>query len=253
MDINGITSFRDLILAPLGANEILVIACDSLGGVGPKPHDNVKTPADVVGKFTVRVPLMEVLACGASPFAVVNTLNVEMEPTGTGFIKGIREEIMMAGLSDDIAITGSTEENTTTCQSGLGITVIGRAAKSELRLGKSGAGDLVVCMGWPKVGSEVLDGTENADPVLVKKLLTLPYVREILPVGSCGVLYEAELLALGSGNRLALMPFPNIDLQKHKSAGPSTCILVSIEEIYLTALSELTDLPLFIIGSLAKK
>lgn len=251
MDINGITSFRDLTLVSLGANDILVIACDSLGGIGPKPLDNVKAPAEVVGKYTVRVPLMEILACGASPFVVVNTLSVEMEPTGTGFIEGIKEEIMMmAGLPNDIAVTGSSEENTATFQSGLGVTVIGRAAKSELRLEKSEAGDLVVCMGWPKVGPEVLDGKQNADPALVKKLLTEPYVREILPVGSRGVLYEAELLAKCSGNSLALTPFPEVDLQK--SAGPSTCILVSIEEIYLPALRELTDLPLFIIGNLEK-
>ncbi|MEW5920354.1 MAG: AIR synthase related protein [Bacillota bacterium] len=250
MSINRITSFRDLTLVPLGSNEILVIACDSLGGIGPKAKDNVKTPADVVGKYTARVPLMEVLACGASPFVVVNTLSVEMEPTGAGFIKGIQEEIRMAGFPSGIAVTGSTEENTTTCQSGLGVTVIGKATNSELRLGQSRAGDLVVCLGRPKNGTEVLDGTAKADPALVKKLLAVPCVREILPVGSRGVLYEAELLAQCSGNRLVLSPSPEIDLKK--SAGPSTCILVSVEESDCTALRELTELPLFIVGSLVK-
>lgn len=248
MAISGITTFRDLTLIPLGASEILVIACDSLGGIGPKPHDSVKTAADVVGKYTARVPLMEVLACGASPFVVVNTFSVEMEPTGTGIIKGITEEIMMAGLSAELAVTGSTEENAATCQSGLGVTVIGRAVKSELRLGKSRSGDLVVCIGQPKVGIEVLDGTKKADPALVIKLLAVPFVREILPAGSRGVLHEAELLAAGSGNRLVLTPFPEIDLRK--SAGPATCVLVTVAEAHFAALRAVTDLPLFIIGTL---
>lgn len=248
MAINGITAFRDLTLIPLGASEILVIACDSLGGIGPKPYDSVNASAEIVGKFTARVPLMEVLACGASPFVAVNTLCVEMEPTGAGMIKGIKEEIIMAGLSAELAVTGSTEENAATCQSGLGVTVIGRAAKSELRLGRSRAGDLVVCIGQPKVGIEVLDGTKKADLALVKKLLAVPFVREILPVGSRGVLYEAELLAEYSGNKYVPTPSPGIDLRK--SAGPSTCLLVSVAETHCTALRELTDLPLFVIGNL---
>lgn len=246
--ISNITSFRDLTLIPLGASEILVIACDSLGGIGPKPYDSVNAPAEIVGRCTARVPLMEVLACGAFPFVVVNTLSVEMEPTGVGMIKGIKEEIMLAGLSAEIVVTGSTEENATTYQSGLGVTVIGKAAKSALRLGRSRAGDLVICFGRPKFGIEVLECTKKADPALVKKLLAAPAVREILPVGSNGVLHEAELLAECSGNRLVLMPSPGIDLRK--SAGPSTCVLVSVAEAHCTALRELTDLPLFIVGTL---
>lgn len=249
MSFDRITPFRDLTLVPLGLNETLVIACDSLGGIGPKAHDSVKAPADVVGQYTVRVPLMEVLACGASPFVVVNTLSVEMEPTGRGFIKGIMEELKAAGLPADLVVTGSTEENVVTSQSGLGVTVIGRASTRELRLGRSQAGNLVVCMGEPKVGPEVLDDTNKADSALVKKLLAVPSVRETLPVGSRGVLYEAELLAQCSGNRLVLATSPEIDLQK--SAGPATCLLVSVEEDAWIALREVTDLPLFMIGRLA--
>ena len=143
MVINEIISFRDLTLVPMGPDEVLVIACDSLGGIGTKPHDHVKAPADVLGKYTVRVGLMEVLASGASPLVVVNTLSVEMDPTGIGILKGIQQEIEAAGLPADIAVTGSTEENMETCQSGLGVTVIGKVAKSALRLGQSLPGDLV--------------------------------------------------------------------------------------------------------------
>jgi selenophosphate synthetase-related protein len=246
--INEIISFRDLTLVSLGPDEVLVIACDSLGGIGTKPHDRIKVPEDVVGKYTVRVGLMEVLASGASPLVVVNTLSVEMDPTGIGILKGIQQEIEASGLSADIAVTGSTEENMETCQSGLGVTVIGKAARSALRLGQSRPGDLVICLGRPKVGEEVLDCTEKATPALVKTLLELPYVREILPVGSLGVLHEAKLLAQCSGNRLEAAPSPGIDL--HQSAGPATCVLISMEPEYLKALMKKTSLPIFIIGRL---
>jgi len=69
-----IRQFRDLTLIPISHDELLVIACDSLGGIGPKQHDMVKVPAEIVGQYTVRGPLMEVLAAGARPVAVINTL-----------------------------------------------------------------------------------------------------------------------------------------------------------------------------------
>lgn len=250
MVINEIISFRDLTLVSLGPDEVLVIACDSLGGIGTKPHDKVKAPEELVGKYTVRVGLMEVLASGASPLVVVNTLCVEMNPTGNSILKGIQQEIEAAGLSADIAVTGSTEENMETCQSGLGVTVIGKAAKSALRLGQSRPGDLVICLGRPKVGEEVLDYTEKANPALVKTLLKLPYVREILPVGSLGVLHEAKLLAQCSGSRLETEPSPGIDL--HQSAGPATCVLISVDAAYLKNIKKISSLPVFIIGRLFK-
>lgn len=244
-----IQSFRDLTLVFEEGDGVLVIACDSLGGIGPKPYDCVKVPAEVVGKYAGRTPLMEVLASGATPFLLVNNICTEMEPTGEGIIRGIKEELRKAGLSLTTVITGSTEKNVTTCQTALGITVFGRTVKKELKLGKAQKGDLVICIGQPRVGKEVIEREEkNADPALIKKLLDTPYVREILPVGSQGILYEGELLARCSGNTFVPDLSAGVDLKK--SAGPATCVLVSVVAEEWKSLQELTSLPLFPVGKL---
>ena len=47
----GVTRQRDLLYIGLGANEVLVIAADSAGGLGPKPADTVAVPAEIVGRW----------------------------------------------------------------------------------------------------------------------------------------------------------------------------------------------------------
>lgn len=242
-----IRQFRDLTLIPISHDELLVIACDSLGGIGPKQHDMVKVPAEIVGQYTVRGPLMEVLAAGARPVAVINTLGVEMLPTGAAIVQGIKKELLLSRLSTEILVTGSTEENVKTCQTALGITVLGRARQSELRLGKSLAGDLVACVGKPLVGEEVLLG-RPADTLILFKLLALPWLRELLPVGSRGIGHEARALAAGAGLTLTLARGLQLDLEK--SAGPSTCLLVTLAEEDLSALQAICSLPVFKLGSL---
>lgn len=247
MAFEEITQFRDLTLIPLGQGELLVISCDSLGGIGPKPHDMLKVSAEIVGQYTVRGPLMEVLAAGARPMAVINTLGVEMIPTGEAIVQGIREELALSCLLADVLVAGSTEENIRTCQTALGITVIGKAKNGELRLGKSLAGDIIVCLGKPLVGEEVLRGTP-ADTRIIRELLVLPWLHELLPVGSKGIRYEAQALASCANLALSLFPNPALDLEK--SAGPSSCLLVTLAEGYLPALKEVSRLPVYKLGSL---
>ncbi len=63
-----------------------------------------------------------------------------------------------------MAVTGSTEENIATSQTGIGIAAIGIAERSELRLGRASVGDALVCIGVAKVGNEVtLDDPEIVD------------------------------------------------------------------------------------------
>ncbi|MEW5920747.1 MAG: ECF transporter S component [Bacillota bacterium] len=56
-------------------------------------------------------------------------------PTGTvafDSLPGYLAAALLGGCGGaDIAITGSTEENTATCQSGPGVSVIGKATKSQ--------------------------------------------------------------------------------------------------------------------------
>ncbi len=217
---------RDLTLVEI-EGITMVIACDSAGAIGPKPMDHLSVPGELVGKLTTTVPLMEVMASGATPLAIVNTLSVEMYPTGTTILAGIREAVTEAGLPLSI-INGSTEENMITRQTGIGVTVMGVAKPGQLRLGSSHPGDLVFCLGKPLVGQEVLDYPDQAAGICtVRQLLTIPGVHEILPVGSKGIGYELEQLAGTAGLGFTLLDTAQtLDLQK--SAGPATCLLASV-------------------------
>jgi selenophosphate synthetase-related protein len=107
----SIKTGRDVLLFRLGKERILVLSCDSAGGIGPKPLDRVKVDGYTVGRFTARVALMEALSTGADPFCLMNTLAVEPKPTGVEITKGIRSELRYAGLGSKIIMKESTEKN----------------------------------------------------------------------------------------------------------------------------------------------
>ncbi|MGM0471970.1 MAG: hypothetical protein ACQEQI_06800 [Bacillota bacterium] len=239
---------RDIELISLSSTELLVIGCDSLGGIGPKLKDQVQVSGQVVGQLTTRVSLFEVLAVRATPKAVINTLSVEYDPVGCEIIEGIESEISKLNLTDLELITGSTEENVPTIQTGLGVTVIGQAVKQDLQLAASQAGDVVVAIGLLLVGSEVLNSlTELVSLADLELLSSLDYIHDILPVGSKGIGYELRLLADINQLELTLVE-SSLDLDK--SAGPATVILVTLEEEYLANLKAEFELPITIVGQL---
>lgn len=194
---------------------LVVIGCDSCGGIGPKDLDVVRVPAYIVGRFTSRVAVMEVLASGAKPVALVSTLCCEPDPTGVEVDRGIADELAEAGLDGDVTVTGSTEKNVAVAQTGLGVTVIGFAARESLRFGRSIRGDEIVCVGVPKVGHEVrLDDPEIADIPALRRLLGLDSIHEVIPAGSRGVLHEAQELAVSGGLALELRERPGLEDRK---------------------------------------
>ena len=224
---------RDLTLIHGFANKSLVIACDTCAAVGEKDGDILNLPAHYVGKFTSRVALTEVMCSGAKPITLINGAANEMQPTAEAFIQGIQEELKNADITD-IVLTGSTEENFTTNMTALAVTVIGVASEDELKFKKASKGDKLVLLGSPKVGAEVdLDSVGFYSEI--KKLLCISGVKEIVPVGSKGVAYEAENLALINGMAVSFYDTP-ADL--HKSAGPATCIVVLCSE---DAVSQVLD------------
>lgn len=237
---------RDLTLLDLPGGARLLVACDASGGIGPKPQDVVSFPAYGVGRFIARVPLMEAVAAGGRPVALVNNCCVEPDPTGMELLRGIRDEARLAGL-DDGAITGSFEKNIPVVQTGLGVTVL---ALAERPLGKAAAGDLVVALGYPKVGPEVtLDDPEIVDLPEVISLARNPVVHDILPVGSRGIARELGDLAGSAGLEAELYPAePGWDLSK--SAGPSTCCLFAVPPHVLPALALTLSRPWAVVGRL---
>lgn len=219
---------RDLTLVELAEDCVLVMACDSAGGIGPKELDAVKVSGYVLGRFTARVALMELLAAGAHPVVLVSNVCVESDPGGREITRGIMEELRAAGLDSDIAVTGSTEKNIPTRQTALGVTAIGLARSSDLKLGLTRPNDRVFCVGLPKVGNEVgLADPNIATLQAVMALRICPEVHEIVPVGSQGIRREAEALAGSAGLRLHLDPVSGLDMEK--SAGPATCFIFTAE------------------------
>jgi len=217
-----------LTIITLDHRKQMVIACDSLGSIGSKPKDSLSCSAETSGYFAAQVVLLELLAYRAEPQIVIDNLCVEMESTGKEILKGIDRALLDADLKDQCMVTGSSEENMATVQTGIGITAIGfmdPSIREELKIQK---GDGVFLIGEPKVGAEVLAKEEKL-PMLkvIRHLSALSDVREILPVGSKGIGYELKQLEKtneGSFQR------GNASVDLDKSAGPATCVLVCASE-----------------------
>ena len=246
-----IETARDVRLFRLGG-EIIVVSCDSCGGIGPKPLDRVRVDGYTVGRFTARVALMEALSLGAEPMCLANALAVELRPTGMQIIKGIRDEVKHAQLDSRIVMTYSTEKNISVRQTGLGVTVVGTATPKSLRIGRCRPGDAIVAIGLPHVGHEVVAAEKKrriADTRDVRSLLNRPFVDEVIPVGSQGILHEVQTIAEDSNLQFTLRSHLDIDIRK--SAGPATVILCACPDSHLRALSASVEKPVSLIGTLS--
>ena len=212
---------RDLLIVP--GSPRLVIACDSVGGIGPRPADVVPVPGDVVAHFAARVPLLEVLCSGARPIALINTLCHDLA-AAQPFIDTFRQVAAEVGIASE-AVTGSTEENVPSPATGVGVTVIG-AEEQPLIAGGGRDGDVVVCVGWPRSapGDQLYIGHPDIVPLdTVKDLVDSGLVHDALPVGSRGVSYETGQLAHSAGLSVDWLSHP---LPSDASGGPATCVLL---------------------------
>ncbi|PTX15367.1 hypothetical protein SAMN04488598_1286 [Halanaerobium congolense] len=242
-----INSLRDISLLQINEKELLVIACDSAGGLGEKKYDQVKVSNKILGKYTVKVPLMEVMSIGAEVISVIDNLAVEYKPTGKEIIAGIKENLKL--LSSAELLNGSTEENIKTVQTALGVTVIGKITLEKLKKYTfSNKNNIIVAAGLPLVGENLMKYKSKA--VNLKKFLQLKeldYISQFLPVGSKGILYEAKIMAKENNYDFELI---NNKLDLLKSAGPASVILLSLKEKKFSKLKNEIDLPLNRIGKL---
>lgn len=215
--------YRDVDIVTLPNKDILVIACDSCGAIGLKDQDVVKAPPFIVGKYTARVCLMEVIAVGAFPAAMTVNICNELEPTGREILQGIQDELEACNLL--IPITISTEKNMKTTMTALGVTVLGTCNDGDLRHDKVAKGNDIYVMGVPKMGQEVVeDQGEIATISSLLPLLEWENVTEAIPVGSSGIKGELEKLLTQTGLHIDLDEGLSIDLAK--SAGPCTAVLL---------------------------
>ncbi|GGJ99566.1 hypothetical protein GCM10007063_22370 [Lentibacillus kapialis] len=220
---------NNAVVLPLTAEQELVITSDNSGTIGEKPHDAVQTSNAVVGHFGCRVAVMECLATGGDVRAVV-IQNFTDDKAWHDYKYGVMQILNELGLNN-LPITGSSESNFTSLQSGLGLTVIGTrlmTTKSNSLIGK----DFAV-IGTPLVGNEVLEQPYRIAPLwLFQRLCRFESVTALLPVGSKGITAEWR----GWTERLDDLS-SEVDLEK--SAGPATCFLIAYDKGNEEKISEL--------------
>ncbi len=241
----------DVAVLKMPTGHAIVVGSTSSGAVGPKSMDKVKVEGRMLGKFLARVALMDVAATGASPLMLSATLGVKKEPVGREILEGIRHEALVIGLEPNQTIMENTEENFETVQTGAGLTVIGLANEEELRLGKTMPNDLLVAVGKPKVGNEVVPAEVRGEVADLKNVIWLSqkkFIHEIIPVGTFGIAYEARMMAYAVGRQLKLVENARVDLEK--SAGPATVVLVTIDRERFEELASLIRKPVTIIGEI---
>ena len=241
----------DVSILKVPTGHAIVAGSTSSGAIGPKEMDKVKVDGRMLGKFLARVALMDVSATGAFPLLLSVTLGVEKEPTGNAIIEGIRGEARSIGLDPNQVIMENTEDNFETLQTGVGLTVVGFANEEELRIGKTCPGDLIVAIGKPKVGDEVIVAEvrgEIADLKNVTQLSQRKYVHDIWPVGGFGIASEAKMMAYGVGRQLKICEVQGLDL--NKSAGPATVVLATIDRDSLEELLSLISKPINVVGEI---
>lgn len=241
---------RDVEVVSINQAQYLVASCDSCGAIGMKDLDALKITWPITGRLTTRVALLEVLSTGAVPKMMTVAISNEPQPTGDGILEGVKDELASAGLTM-LPMAISTEKNMPTRQTGLGISVVGVAEKTQLRIGIAQSGDNVYCLGLPKVGTEIIS-PDDPDVVQVKDILILldiSGIHDIVPVGSRGIRTEARQLASSVSCRLIIDPACGLDLDK--SAGPSTCLIFSSPLALELSTFGFTRLPITKVGKLS--
>lgn len=241
--------FRDLTVIDISPEQKMVVACDSAGGIGNRENDVVKVDPEMIGFYTTQGALMELLCQRVKPVCLVDNLGVEMEPTGRGLITGIEKALEPLNYKEDILITGSTEENIQVSQTFIGITIIGLIEKAKWRAYRPQKGDILVALGIPLVGDELVNYEgQPFNTKLLLELLEKPYIKDIIPVGSKGIEYEMNILA--STNDLNYNLEENILIDIKKSAGPSTCAILAMDKDYYETLKREFLIPIHLVGTL---
>ncbi|NHZ85301.1 MAG: hypothetical protein GWP19_05410 [Planctomycetia bacterium] len=248
---NRTNSVRDLTKIALTKEYSLIIAVDSDGGIGSLEGDTIKCDPYQLGRFAMRVPLLELLSCGASPLAAFDMLTIPMKGPGEEIVKGIRDELKQAGLKNDFPFSGSTEDNVPTIMTGVGTTIIGLVHNDDFLPGNSRPGDSIVCVGIPKSAPEDIILLEDKDIVNQKDILNIlnvEGVHEILPIGSKGIDNEAQQLAQLASVEVDLDYSTSINIIK--SGGPSTCVIVACLPDTVTIIKNTVNVPVINIGKI---
>lgn len=241
-----IKQFRDLTIISFDSDNYIALSCDSCGGIGEKELDIVKAPFHITAYQTAKVAFAELMCMGFKPIVLTNGLCVEMNNSGKQLINGFNQAIKKLKTTN-VHLTGSTEENIKTLQTAMGITCLGVCNKDNIKYKKTKKGDLCILSGLPMVGHEVL---ENPNIIMdledYESLYNLPFIKEMIPVGSKGI--DFEIKELCNTNNINFKYNNSIDIDVKKSGGPSCCCIISIDECNIHNLESITTKPLYKLG-----
>jgi hypothetical protein len=112
-------------------------------------------------------------------------------------------------------------------------------------------GDLIVAIGIPKVGDEVIPAEVRGKIANLKDVISLTrkaFVHDIVPVGSFGIIQEAQMLAYSIGRQLKVQEPTELDI--NKSAGPATVVLITIDREKFDELTYFIRKPISVIGEI---
>lgn len=209
---------RDVIRIPLQKETSLIIASDNSGGVGMKPGDLVHVPYEQVAYYSFRVAVMECIAAGGVPVAVVLHNFCGNEPW-KDMLRGINRGLQELHLQE-VPITGSTESNFSLSQSALGLLVLGQQQPdiaTEIPYREQWQ---YAVIGSPLVGNEVIEKESQIAPLGVFQQICRLHHVTVWPVGSKGIQYE-----LNQMDPEAAFNKVTGDIDVVKSSGPATCFI----------------------------
>lgn len=208
---------RDVIRIPLQKENSLIIASDNSGGIGMKPGDLVHVPYEQVAYYSFRVAVMECIAAGGVPVAVVLHNFCGNEPW-KDMLRGINRGLQELHLQE-VSITGSTESNFPLSQSALGLLVLGQQPDIATEIPYRHPLRYAV-IGSPLVGNEVIEKENQIAPLAVfQQICRLQHVL-VWPVGSKGIQYELNQM----DPEVAFNKVTG-DIDVVKSSGPATCFI----------------------------
>ncbi len=205
----------------------VVIATDFAQCIGPLENDQLTIPYETLVDLTLRSVIVEIIAVNAVPRVLTfsNSLGNNGYATIQNMVNKAKNELSLEHL--DFLV--SSEKNFFPHETALSVTCVGEMRK-ELKLHTPETAKVGI-IGKPLVGQEVLSH-ELLSLSRLKTLIQCEEVYELLPVGSHGINYELKYFT----PKVYTLPFDG-----EKSAGPSTCFIVSFKEGFEERLDQLSN------------
>lgn len=195
-------------------NQEFIVTIDNAVGIGQKEYDHIQVPYDILSYFTLRTAYIDNITSYGKPNCII-LANGCGDESHKSLMKGI--DRFKTETNINIPVISSSESNFKILQSSLSVTVIGEKKlpnkKAEFRDSK------YAVIGKPLVGNEVIEDIHSVVNIdLIAKLLKLPSVLNVIPIGSKGI---QATFNKNFGNKKI-----NCFLDVYKSAGPSTAVII---------------------------